>query len=73
MRSCGVGCRTARLADVDAARAGAGHLEHLGRHQPVVHDDVGRLQPLQRLERQKLRVAGTGAHDVHHALGASGA
>ena len=58
----------ARLADVDAPGVTASAIQHLGRDQLVVDDDVGVLKRAQGLEGQQLGVAGTGADDMDHAM-----
>ena len=53
------------LADVESRGIAARELEHFGRNQPVVHDDVGFLQRAQALQRHEPGIAGSGA-DQHH-------
>ena len=55
------GATVTLLADVDALRTRRRERQHLRRHELVVEDDIGLLQRAQRLQRQQLRVAGTGA------------
>jgi hypothetical protein len=58
---------SAPLADANHARVGPGVGEHLFRDEIVGEHDVGALQRPHRLQRQQLRVAGTGAHEVDEA------
>ena len=52
------------LADVDALRTRWRKCEHLRRNELIVQDDIGLLQRAQRLQRQQLRVAGTGTDEA---------
>ncbi len=60
---CGRGAAR-RLADLDAAGVAARHLEDTAVDQAVDDDHVGALQRLQRLEGQKVGIAGAGADEA---------
>jgi hypothetical protein len=55
------------LGDVDPPRRDGRQVEDLVGDQAVMHDHVGGLQGLQRLDRQQFGIAGTGAHQGHAA------
>ena len=57
----------AALADRDFLGFPARHLDDRRRDEIVIEDDIGRLQDPQRLQRQKLRIAGTCADERDRA------
>ena len=57
-----------RLADEDALGVAARVLQDLRVHQPVHHQHVGLLQPLQRLQGEQVGIAGAAADQRHAAL-----
>ncbi len=50
------------LADVDPPHGGRDQRHDLGADEPVMHHDIGRLHHAQRLDRQKIGIARTGAN-----------
>ena len=52
------------LADENALGVAPRALQHRLAHQPVIENDVGLLQQLQRAQCQQVRVAGTGADQI---------
>jgi hypothetical protein len=58
----------ALLARIYARRADRNEIQHLLRDQPVVKYHLGLLQNLDRLQGQKLWIAGTGPDQVHQWL-----
>ena len=56
-------------ADRHARRIAAGAIENFRRHQFIVENHIGVLQRAQRLDREQIRIAGTGADQRHPALG----
>ena len=59
-------------ADNDARRVATDAIQNFGRHGLVVDDEIGVLQNAQRLHRQKIGIAGTGAYERHAALQSTG-
>ena len=53
------------LARRNALGARVAKIEDRLRHQPVMHDHVGRLHQPQRLDGQEIGIAGSGAHQMH--------
>ena len=53
----------ALLGDRDALRRGRGDVEHTGIDEPVVHDDIGRLQRLDGANGEEAGIARTGADE----------
>ena len=52
---------SAAAVNIEAARLASGKREDARIDEPVVEDDVGVLQDAQRLQGQKIGIAGTGA------------
>ena len=59
----------AGLADHDALRLTPGEVEHLGRDELVVKNDLGRLQRAHRLQREEIGIARSRADERHAAFG----
>ena len=63
--ACGVARRTGRLADVDELGPRRGRREHPLVDEPVVHDHIGTSQQRGGSQGQQIRIARSGADEVH--------
>ena len=57
----------AGLANEDPFRIAAREVQHLGAHQPIMHDDIGLTQQTQGAQGQQIGRAWPGTDQEHHA------